>query len=256
MITSKRVLVGVFALGVAGISACNENRDTGAVKTTSEGGVETAPSAEAVEKRDNALIRVVHAVPGASAVAIWAGDSVAFPSVAYKTVTDFREIGDDYFGFKVVPVGGSKDSPIAENREKLEDGGHYTIIAFPDEGNDGKVNLRLLDDELKPITDGKARIRMINAMAMTDEVSMGMSGNDNKLFDDVNFKREAGWKEIDPASGTVTFTTEGGKKLASKTGVKLESGKSYTFIITGKRDKADLIWFQDDVARAGTPNTP
>jgi hypothetical protein len=85
---------------------------------------------------------------------------------------------------------------------------------------------------------------------------MGMSGNDNKLFDDVNFKREAGWKEIDPTSGTVTFTTEGGKKLASKSGVNLVAGKSYTFIVTGNNDKADLIWFEDDVARAGTPNTP
>lgn len=170
--------------------------------------------------------------------------------MAYKTVTDFKEIGDDYFGFKVVPTGGSKDSPIAENREKLEDGAHYTVIAFPDEGKDGKVNLRVLNDELKPITNGKARVRMINAMANTDEVSMGVSGNDNKIFDDVNFKREAGWKEVDPMSGTFTFTAEGGKRLASKSGVKFEAGKSYTFVITGNRNKADLIWFEDDVAKA------
>ena len=249
MITSRNILAGMLTLGLTATVAC-EKKDTGAVTTTSEGGVETAPSAAGVEERDNALIRVVHAVPGASAVAVYAGDSLAFPSVAYKTVTDFKEIGDDYFGFSVVPAGSGKDSPIAENREKLEDGAHYTVVAFPDEGDDDKVNVRVLDDDLKPITDGKARVRMVNAMANTDEVSMGVAGNDNKIFDDVNFKREAGWKEVDPMSGTFTFTTEDGKKLASKSGVTLVAGKSYTFVITGERNKADLIMFEDDVAAA------
>ena len=119
MITSRNILAGMLTLGLTATVAC-EKKDTGAVTTTSEGGVETAPSAAGVEERDNALIRVVHAVPGASAVAVYAGDSLAFPSVAYKTVTDFKEIGDDYFGFSVVPAGSGKDSPIAENREKLD----------------------------------------------------------------------------------------------------------------------------------------
>src|SRR5215213_860861 len=106
MRTSTQACAAVLAFGLAAISACDK-KDTGKVTTTSAGGVETAPSAAAVEKRDNALVRVVHAVPGRGAVAIYAGDSLAFPSVAYKTVTDFKEIGDDYFGFKVVPSGGS-----------------------------------------------------------------------------------------------------------------------------------------------------
>jgi hypothetical protein len=249
MRTDSQTLAAILTLGLAAISAC-DRKDTGTVTTTSTGSVDTAVSAAAVEERDNALIRVVHAVPGSGAVAIYAGDSLAFASVPYKTVTDFKEIGDDYFGFKVVPTGGTKESPIAENREKLEDGAHYTVVVFPDEGRDGKANVRVLNDELKPITDGKARVRMINAMANTDEVSMGVSGNDNKIFDDVNFKREAGWKEVDPMTGTFTFTTEGGKKLASKEGVTLAAGKNYTFVITGNRNKADLIMFEDAVAAA------
>ena len=106
---TRRLIDGMLAGGlIAFAGACNETRDTGAVTTEKEGGTSTTPTAEVVEERDNALVRVVNAMPGGAA-SIFAGDSLAFANVAYRGVTDWKEMPDDYFGFKVVNAGARSD---------------------------------------------------------------------------------------------------------------------------------------------------
>jgi hypothetical protein len=245
---------GLVAGAAVLVAGCNESRDTGAVTSKTSAGTSVAPPAEAVEERDNALVRVVNALPG-GAVNIYAGDSAAFGNVAYKTATSFKEMPDDFFGFKVVK-GANTDNPLAENREKLSNGGHYTVIALPEEGDAGKANLRVLDDELKPLTDGKARIRVVNAAAHAGEVSVYVRGKADALFDGINFKNEAGWSEIDPFKGTLEIRPEGKKNvLASIPSVNVQAGHSYTFVVAGKPGKLDIIKIDDNVKDAGqVPN--
>jgi hypothetical protein len=226
----RGLCTGMLAGGAVLLAtACNTSRDTGAVSSRTSEGTTNAPASDVAEQRDVALVRVVNAVP-AGAVTIFAGDSTAFSAVGYKNATEFREIPDDRFNFKL----GSKDNPLAENRENLTGGGHYTIIAMPDEGGADKRNLRVLDDDLKPVTAEKARVRVVNAIPGDLEISAYVRGRQEPLFDGINFKSEAGWNEFDPVAGTLEIRPEGKKNvLASLPGVKLEGGKSYTFVVAG-----------------------
>ena len=239
------LLVGVI---LATAAACNETRKTGTVTSREGEKTTSAPPAEAVEERDNALVRVVNAIPG-EPVTIWAGDSAAFSSVAYKSATGFKEIPDDRFDFEIRASAGSE--ALAHNREKLKDGGHYTIVALPAENNQKERNLRVLDDDLKPVTSGKARVRFINGMPGDTDVDLFISGREEPLFDGVNFKMEAGWNEFDPISGTLTVRPDNkSTRLASLPNVKLEAGKSYTFLLTGRAGKHEVVKIEDEVAIA------
>lgn len=248
----KRLLSGLVMGGaLIFAAACNETRDTGTITTKTNEGTTSAPNAEVVEERDNALVRVVNAIPG-TPTTIYAGDSLAFDNVPYKGTTEFREMPDDYFGFKVVKPGGSvKDNAIAENREKLSNGGHYTIVAIADNDDDADSfgELRVLDDDLKPMTNGKARVRFINAVAgLKDEISVFRRGNTDALVDGVNFKHEAGWNDEDPWSGTLEIRTEDAKKLlATVPNVKFAAGETYTYVITGTPTKVEVITIEDTV---------
>lgn len=250
---TRRLIDGMLAGGlIAFAGACNETRDTGAVTTEKEGGTSTTPTAEVVEERDNALVRVVNAMPGGAA-SIFAGDSLAFGNVAYRAVTDFKEMPDDYFGFKVVNAGArSDDDALAENREKLGNGGHYTIIALPDDEADADDDgsLRVLDDDLKPITDGKARVRFVHAISgLDDEIDIYVRGTDNPLVDGVGYSVEAGWNEEDPVKGTLEVRRENSATvLATIPNVDLAAGKSHTYIFTGTPSKVEVIHFMDSVA--------
>jgi len=228
--------------------ACNETRDTGAVTTKTAQGTSTTPPAEVAEKRDLAMVRVINASPSDKSLTIWAGDSVAFADVGYKKTSDWRELPDDRFDFQIKGAAGGE--PLAENREKLQDGGHYTIVALPDMGGADKRNLRVLDDDLKPVPADKARIRFINGLASDTDVDLVISGRKDPLFDGVNFKVEAGWDEIDPVSGTLIVRPDNGSTtLARLADVKLEGGMSYTFVLTGRAGKYDLVKVEDSVAR-------
>jgi Domain of unknown function (DUF4397) len=244
----RGLCAGLLAGGaVLFAGGCKENRETGAVTTKTSQGTSAAPSSEAMENKDMALVRVVNAIPGDRAVVIFAGDSAAFSGVGYKKATGFQEIPDDRFNFKL----GSPDKPLAENRENLNGGGHYTIVAMPDAGGADKRNLRVLDDELKPVSPDKARVRVINAVPGDLEISAYIRGRQDPLFDGVNFKSEAGWSEFDPVAGTLEIRPEGKKNvLASQPNVKLEGGKSYTFIVSGRAAKPDIIVIEDDVAKS------
>ncbi|HEU5304967.1 MAG TPA: DUF4397 domain-containing protein [Gemmatimonadales bacterium] len=246
MTNLKGLFTGMLAGGAVLLSAaCNNARDTGAVSSKTAGGTSNAPASDVAEKRDVALVRVVNAVP-AGPVTIFAGDSTAFSDVGYKKATPFREIPDDRFNFKL----GSADTPLAENRENLSGGGHYTIIAMPDEGGADKRNLRVLDDDLKPVSPEKARVRVVNAVPGDLEVSVYVRGRQDPLFDGINFKSEAGWNEIDPIAGTLELRPEGKKNvLASLPEVKFEGGKSYTFVVAGTASKPEIIKIEDDVVK-------
>jgi hypothetical protein len=236
------MLAGAAVLLTAGC----EKRETGAVTSRTGEDTSTTASAEAVESRDMALVRVVNAIPGTGQVVVFAGDSAAFSGVGYKTATMFREIPDDRFNFKL----GSPEKPLAENRENLTGGGHYTIVAMPDAGGADTRNLRVLDDGLKPVSAEKARVRVINAVPGDLEIGAYIRGRQDPLFEGINFKSEAGWNEFDPIAGTLEIRPQGQKNvLARQPNVKLEGGKSYTFIVSGRAAKPDIIVIEDDVAR-------
>ncbi|MGH7509579.1 MAG: DUF4397 domain-containing protein [Gemmatimonadales bacterium] len=241
----KGFLTGMLASGAMVLTAgCNDNRDTGAISSRTAEGTSEAPAAAVAEEREVALVRVVNAIP-AGAVTILAGDSSAFAGVSYKSATEFREIPDDRFNFKL----GSAEDPLAENREILNSGGHYTIIAMPDEGGADKRNLRVLEDDLEPASADKARVRVINAIPGDLEISVYVRGREEPLFEGINFKSEAGWDQIDPLAGTVEVRPEGKTSvLARLPDMKFEGGKSYTFVVAGTPAKAEIIKIEDQVA--------
>jgi hypothetical protein len=238
---------GMLAGGIVLLAgACNQNRETGAVDSRTAEGSSSAPAADLAESRDLALVRVINAIPAGAPVTVLAGDSAAFSGVAYKTTTPFRELPDDRLNFKL----GSAENPLAQNRENLDGGGHYTVVVMPDAGGADKRNMRVLEDDLEPLAPEKARVRVINAVPGDLEIDVYLQGRDDALFDGVNFKSEAGWNAIDPMAGTLEIRPEGKRNvLASVPNVKFEGGKSYTFVVAGTSTKPEIIKVEDDVAK-------
>jgi hypothetical protein len=244
-----RHLSAVLLLGSAltAASACDGRRGSEEASTRIESGSPDTASTEMLEEaKDLALVRVINAIPGSAGITIYAGDSAAFTAVQYRGKTEFHAIPDEMLNFKL----GSRDKPLAENRENLSEGGYYTMVAMPDEGGADKRNLRVLDDDRKTIPVDKARVRIVNAIPGDLEISVFMQGREEPLFEGVDFKAEAGWSEVDPVAGTLEIRQEGkSAALAIQPDVKLEAGKSYTFVVAGRAPKPDLIRIEDGIPR-------
>jgi hypothetical protein len=237
----KKVCSTSIAMALLLAVACTtESERTEPVTTTTDKGTSSAPPAKEAEKRDRALVRVVNALPGFATVDAFVGNNKEFSNVTYKTVTPYKEMPDIHEQFAIKPAGQDSAQPLAENREGLSGGDHYTAIAMP--ATDGKPTLRVVGDSLTPPPSGKASLRIIQASPDAGEVNVFVKGKANTTFEGVNPQTVTFYKEVDPMTGTLEVWPQG-KTVALLTvpNVTLQAGHIYTYVITGKVNGAPKL---------------
>lgn len=238
------------------VAACQSDSTANApVTSTTPEGQSSAPAAAAVEERDNALVRVVHAVPAGQSVDVFADDARVFDALDYRTVTPYREVSGERHSFAVRPAGMAQAEPMATNTEGLDDGGHYTVFAVPgDEGN-GAL-LRVVKDDHSMPPEGKARLRVVHASSDAGDIDVFVAGHDEALVDGVNFQTVSSYDDIDPVAGTVTVRREGSKgAMLTLRDIHFDAGKTYTMVVVGRATgspKLDAFMIEDAASPAET----
>jgi hypothetical protein len=135
------------------------------------------------------------------------------------------------------------DTTIASNNEMMTDGSRYTVVALPEK--DGGVRLRVLHDEIVPDV-GKTRVRVVHAMRGIAEIDVMSEGNDDAIFDNVNFGSEAGYKEMDPMQGTLVVRVDGTNRQLLRKAMSFVAGHSYTIVLAGNgAQRVDAIIVDD-----------
>lgn len=217
------------ALVLASLAACNgERKDESPVLTNTAGGSLVSESPEGADRKDMSMVRMINALPQTNGVEVTADDKALFNGVDYKSVTPYTELKDNIARFRV--KAGKSDTTIASNNEMMMDGSRYTVVALPEK--DGGVRLRVLHDEIVPDV-GKVRLRVVHGIRAAGEIDVMMSGREDAIFDNINFASEAGYKELDPAEGTLTIRADGTNRTLLKKDMKLVAGHSYTIVLAG-----------------------
>jgi hypothetical protein len=202
---------GLSALAVSAmlVTGCNrEAKQTAPVASESGGAASKAPeSGQQADKNDQALVRVINAAPDAAAFEVTADKNSVFTRVEYKEVTPYKALPANYDDFAVKAAGQDSATPLAENSESIVSGRHYTLVIFPekDATAEKKVTIDVIADDLQPPAEGKARVRVINAAAGTDDLEVYLRGQKDALFSDVDFKEAIDYKEVDPMKTTIEW---------------------------------------------------
>ena len=256
---SKRapwVLIAAATLAGAACGPADENRAT---QTTTEEGTSTAPGSEQAAASDRALVRVMNAIPGSQPADVMAGDQRAFTNVDYKTVTPYKEIPQDASSLKLMASGQDQAMPMAEKSEGLTAGDRYTVVAMPGEAG-AAAELIVLNDDVTPPSEGKAKVRIIHASRDVGEVSVALSGREDALFDGVNAAGTSGYKEVEPSQGSLEVRAEDKKAvLARVPDASFQPGKLYTVLVVGRTDgtsKVEAVTFEDQLIPAPSMEDP
>lgn len=231
--TKKLPIVLALAAAVAA-GGCRRDTDQHPIASDTPSGASQAPPAASANERDQALVRVVNAVPDSPAVEVTAGKMSVASEVKYGSVTPYKPVpaaNDDF----VVKLAGKADAPVlAENNEQIMSGKHYTVIAFPGKEHD-KVAVEVVTDDIVTPDPGKARVRVVHAAAGIDTVDVFAQGGTDEIFGGVDFRETTGYKEIDPSVTTLELKdTTGKNKTVARPNVSVEPGKSYTIVVTGR----------------------
>jgi len=246
LMRSTHTSLGLLAALVVSVGACSRDAQTeDAVQTKTSGGdASTSISGDAADARGQALVRIVNTVPDMNGLIVRSDDAHMLPSVDYKQVSEYQAIDNNWVTFEVGAAATGAYAPVEANRELLTDGHRYTMIVMRKDDGVGYQS-RIVRDEISDDRT-KAHLRVIHAAPNVDEITVVAKGAD-ELFNGINFTSEAGFKDIDPWSGTLEFRTEDGKRLlGSMSSVSLRPGVSYTIVLTnGKANKLESFWFED-----------
>ena len=200
------------------------------VTTSSPAGTSTVPSSDAARQRDNALVRVVHAVPSGTTFDLFAGDLLLFDALGFKTVTPYRAVDGKRYAFALRPAGMTQAKPLSSNTEDLKDGDFYTAIAMPGDGH-GPL-LRVVNDHLDSPASGKARLRVVHAGTDAGLIDVRAGGSSNVLFDDVEYQTVSDYKDVAPINGQIEVVGAGpSAPTHATTTAHLEAGRFYTLVI-------------------------
>lgn len=255
-ISNVGAVVVVFSLSV-GFVSCDraETNSTSPVTTTSPAGTSTAPSAAVADRRDEALVRVVHAIPAGAPVDLYAGDLTVFDNLSYKSVTAYRALDGKRYMFAVRPAGMANAKPLSSNTEGLDDGEYYTVFALPGDGN--AAHLRVVQDLMTRPPAGKARLRVIHGGTDAGEVDIHATGASSALFDGVDFQAVTQYEDVDPVNGEIEVRAEGQAAPLFKVPVAhIEAGKFYTLVIVGRvrsTPKLEAFLIEDALNPGTTP---
>ena len=240
MTKTMTFMTALLALGLS--ASCKGARTDRPVATNVGGDTTISPSGDAAAGAGRSMVRLVNALPANQSIDVSGDDRTLFSAVTYKKVTPYVEVKDNQINFKLFPA--AKDSSIADNSEMMKDGNRYTIVALPDDK--GGATMRILRDEVVP-DSGKARIRVINAAPGVKDADVALQGQKDPLFSDVDYKSEAGYKDITPITATVEIRGDdpNSKPILVKN-VHFDAGKAYTIVLTGWKSKpVEVITFDD-----------
>jgi len=244
MQTSRRILCGLTAASFIG-SGCTKDSQTKdeVVTQTANGTVANSMSGDSADSRGQALVRVVNAAPDSKGLIVRSDETHMLPAVEFMKVTPYQAIDRNWVTFQVRGDLASDYAPLETNREVLTDGNRYSMIVLRD--TDGmKYVTRVFRDDISGDAT-RAHIRVIHAAPGIEEVNVVARGGE-KLFDGVNFKSEAGFKDISPWSGTLEFRSQDGNRvLLTMPSVDLQAGTSYTIVLT-RDGKGKLQTFRFD----------
>lgn len=249
-------LLTVLVVPVAFVACGRDASRDAAVTTTTPAGQSTAPPAAAVDDRDNALVRVVNAMPTAAAVDVYGDDQRLFDGVAYETVTPYREVDGQRYAIEVRAAGAAQGEPLGRNSEGFDDGDHYTVFALA--GDDGKATLRVVKDDHSIPATGKARLRVVHGSREAGELDVFAAGRRDPIVDGVNIGTVSDYDEIDPVTGALEIRQEGQTRvLHTLRGVQIEPGRSYTVVVTGRLTATPRLdaFVIEDRAETATPAT-
>lgn len=237
---TRAIVAASLAALLGPLAACDRTEtSTSTVTSTSPAGTSSAPSGAEAGRRNEALVRVVHAIPAGAPVDIFAGDLVVFDGLGFKSVTPYRAIDGKRYAFALRPAGMANVKPLSTNTELLRNGEYYTVFALPGDGR--TAHLRIVGDDLAVARSasgggpaaGRARLRVVHAGADAGELDIRGTGAAMPLFEGVDFQAVTGYTDIAPVNGTLDIHGEGRPTPIASVPAHIEAGRFYTLVIAG-----------------------
>lgn len=151
-----------------------------------------------MQQQMNSRIRVLHAVPNAPAVDVYANDNLIVKNLAYKEMSPYLPVPSGNYNIKVYPTGETTN-PVIDSSVYIPENSVFNIAAI---GELPDISLYPIQEPTSANKTGMACIRFIHLSPDAPPVDIKLPDG-TIVFSNVPFKSIANYTCV--PSGTYTF---------------------------------------------------
>ena len=187
----------------------------------------------------DACVRLVHAAPDAPPVDVYLNEAEIAQNLEFGTATEYVTApSGDGRGIRVTATGTPVDEAVIDTSLDFDPGQAYEILVT---GAGDDLEATITGTDLRPLAQGQARLRVINASPDAGAFDVGIAGNEENLFEGVDFRDATDYVVLD-AGDYALEVRPGGEDMtvALQTDATLEEGVTYDLIALGRPDDQTL----------------
>jgi hypothetical protein len=174
-------------------------------------------------------VRVLHAVPDAPNVDVYANDKIIAKNLAFGENTPYTPISAGNYEISLY-VAGKKDTPVMANRLVI---GNDTILTVAAVGTLKTIGFLSIPDSNMPMESGKAMVRFAHLSPNAPAVDITLP-NGTILFRNVSYKQLTPYISVPPMNYTLQVRVAGTPNVVlTVPNVNLEQNKRYTVYAVG-----------------------
>jgi hypothetical protein len=241
------VLLAALAAG-----ACRADLPDVPVRTTTESGSWTAPSAAGAAGRDRALVRIVSAIPGESRLDLFVDGGKLADAVVYKSITPYLEVPAGRHALRLRPAGMDTADPLADENQNLRAGRHYTVVLVPGEEGRAAAGIRIFDDALEAPEAQRATLRIIHAGADAGSVDVYVEGRQDPIARGLDVHSASDVTTVDPPALIELRPAGRTEAMLRLPDLRLTAGGMYTVVVIGRTridPPLETLVLEDRIAR-------
>ncbi|MGI6731536.1 MAG: DUF4397 domain-containing protein [Anaerovoracaceae bacterium] len=174
-------------------------------------------------------VRILHAVPDAPNVDIYANDKIIARNLAFGQNTQYMTVPSGNYEISLY-VAGTKDSPVLVNRLAVGNGSITTVTAV---GTLDTIGFLAIPDSNMTKESGKAMVRFSHLSPNAPAVDITLPDG-TILFRNVSYKQLAPYIPVPPMNYTLQVRAAGTPNVVlTVPNVNLEQNKMYTVYAIG-----------------------
>ncbi|MFF5178372.1 DUF4397 domain-containing protein [Micromonospora sp. NPDC000316] len=193
--------------------------------TLAAAGTPTPASADTV-----GYVRLAHLSPDTPAVDVYLiapepAKPQVFPGVDYGVVSDYLELAPGRYAVAMREAGTpANEPPVLTTEVAVSSGEAYTVAGV---GRHADLGLRVLNDDLSAPTQGRAKVRVVQASVRTPVLDVAADGP--MIANGVQFATTTDYQQVEPGAWRLRLTGVGGPSTDAE--VQLTGGAVYSLLV-------------------------
>jgi len=139
---------------------------------------------------------------------------------------------------RVTATGTPDDQAIIDTSLDFDPGQAYEILVT---GSGDDLEATITGTDLRPVAQGQARLRIINASPDAGAFDVGVTGNKENLFEGIDFRDATDYVVLDAGKYSLEVRPGGeDMNVALKSDATLQEGVTYDLVALGRADENTL----------------